>query len=123
MKKKYEVEHAGVSMIVEIDHSVLSDERLHEFNDFWTNPKNRLSDSNGDITETVLRLLMKDVYLIQAKNNYTTEGVVEEFNWDKNRGIEGWVMMDGSNGIKIISVDEFEFDDILIGDMGEIKND
>lgn len=107
--KKYKVTYDHqIDMIVEIDHSIMTDEKLHEINNFWGDSSYRFAESNRNITETVLKMLAKEAFAETIKS------------WDPIKAIEvaeGWpASMDGSFGIKIIKIDEvvFETDDLEV---------
>ncbi|RVU01108.1 DUF2528 family protein [Mucilaginibacter limnophilus] len=70
----------------------------------WTGGAGWLKENDGDITKTFLQQLAAEIQQIQCENNYTLEGVIEEF---VNR--EGWWPMDGSCGVQILEVEDFEF--------------
>lgn len=89
-------------MIVEIDHAIMTDEKLHEINNFWGDASYRFAQSNRNITETVLRMLACKAFSAAVHS------------WDPVKEIEeaeGWPpKMDGSFGIKIVSIDDVSFD-------------
>ncbi|CAI2419781.1 DUF2528 family protein [Serratia liquefaciens] len=63
--KQYEItwnahEDAPV-LTVEIDHDICTYEHLHQINNFFCGHKHRLSDNDGDITVTVLKMLAAEV--------------------------------------------------------------
>jgi hypothetical protein len=98
---------------VQIDHDFLIDvageqwtieKVMHEMIVFWSGGPGRIKENTGDITKTFLQQLAAEIQQIQVENNYTLEGVIEEFT-----NHEGWWPMDGSAGIKILDVDDFEF--------------
>ncbi|EPF7465391.1 DUF2528 family protein [Serratia marcescens] len=114
--KRYEVEYDWKgSLIVEINHDVMTDEKLHEINDFWSNNTYRIS-KQGSVLNAVLAMLAQTAFLIQISNDYNTYGVVSAFSWENGEGQEGWPPMDGSEGIKIIDcqIDLFDTDDMTI---------
>ncbi|MBR7777400.1 DUF2528 family protein [Undibacterium rugosum] len=105
--KKYKVTYDLFDLYVEIDHEVMTDEKLHEINNFWGNATYRFKSQNkGDITATVLKLLASEVF----RQSVTSWNPIDQFEWGKGKGIEGWPSMDGSDGIKITHVDELFFD-------------
>lgn len=73
--------------------------------EFWANSKSLLDDNDGDYTKAFLKMLARECFLIVTTTQYNLNGVIDEF---VNR--EGWCRMDGSMGIKITSVDEFDPD-------------
>nr|WP_315481491.1 DUF2528 family protein [uncultured Undibacterium sp.] len=101
--KKYRVSYDDkFEMIVEIDHAIMTDEELHEINNFWGDASYRFDKSNRNITETVLKLLASKAFSESIRS------------WDPVKAIEeseGWpTKMDGTFGIKIISIDDVVFD-------------
>ncbi|AMH01850.1 DUF2528 domain-containing protein [Serratia liquefaciens] len=114
--KRYEIEYDWKgSLTVEIDHEVMTDEKLHEINDFWSSNTYRIS-KQGSVLNAVLAMLAQQAFLIQISNDYNTYGVVSAFSWTDGEGQEGWPPMDGSEGIKIIDsqIDLFDTDDMTI---------
>jgi hypothetical protein len=112
-KQKYNVSYDGkFDMVVEIDHAVMTDENLHEINRFWGGDKDRLSRANGDVVQAVLKMLASTAFNLTIE----TWDAIEAFNWANGKGQEGWPTMDGSEGIKIVSIDEvcFDHDDIEV---------
>lgn len=77
---------------------------LEEMVIFWSDGKKRLALNDGDVVKTFLQQLAREINYIQAVKDYNLEGVIEEF---VNR--EGWWVMDGSNGITIVDIDDFDF--------------
>ena len=99
MKKRYQLEYSGMSrMVSEIDRNVFTDAHFKECSDFW---------SNQPTFEEWLTM----VYKVALHDSIAT--------WDALRGLrkgteEGYPKMDGSEGITIISFEDFEFDDFEI---------
>ncbi len=116
--KRYKGTHldTGFEVVVEIDSSVMTEEKLHEINNFWSGAEDRLDDADGIVVNAVLKMLSAEVFRLSIDHM-----LVEEcFDWKcrytgkQRNGIEGWPEMDGSFGIKIVSYDDFEIraDDI-----------
>lgn len=72
--------------------------------DFWYDSKQRLNENNGDYVKTFLKQLASRI-LFEAANGNNLYGVVSSFD-DR----EGWCKMDGSFGIEILQVDEFDIE-------------
>ncbi|HCM1915221.1 TPA: DUF2528 family protein [Salmonella enterica subsp. salamae serovar 28:r:e,n,z15] len=113
--KRYEIiwsahESAPV-LTVEIDHSICTDELLHQINNFFINAEYRLMENEGDITATVLKMLAVFCFTEQVYQGWNTEGLIALFN---NGNTEGWPPMDGSEGIKLLGCDD---PDVSYGDM------
>jgi hypothetical protein len=105
MKKRYTVTYAWTfDMVVTIDHSVMTDEKLHEMNNFWSGAEERLAKSNSDVTDAVLRMLALRAFTMTI-TDLDPEGRLR-------RGEEeGWYPMDGSHGWWLNSLDYFELDE------------
>lgn len=104
MKKRYTITYDWTfDMVVEIDHDVMTDEKLHEINNFWSNNLTRLQRADGDVTKAVLAMLGLTAFSMWVSENaeYTL----------KYQGVEGWPKLDGSEGILLVSLDTFEFDE------------
>ncbi|EEC2773281.1 DUF2528 family protein [Salmonella enterica] len=106
--KRYEItwnahEDAPV-LTVEIDHSVCTDELLHQINGFFINAEDRYLDSDCDITATVLKMLAATCFTEQTgpTGDWNTQGLIALF---EDGNMEGWPPMDGSEGIKILGCD------------------
>ncbi|EFK2935836.1 DUF2528 family protein [Escherichia coli] len=115
--KRYTVDYDWKAEIdIEIDHDVMTEEKLHEINNFWSEAKYRLM-KHESVLNAVLIMLAQHAMLIALENNFNTYGVVCEFDWKEGNGQEGWPPMDGSEGIKITGVDVsgvFDSDDMTI---------
>lgn len=106
--KRYKVTHNGrEEMEVEIDHSVMTDDKLHEINNFWGEAEWRLMRADGDIVKTVLRMLMTHAMRMTIEE----WDAITAFDRSTGHGQEGWPSMDGSEGIKIVSIDQVVFDE------------
>ncbi|EKH8529779.1 DUF2528 family protein [Salmonella enterica] len=106
--KRYEItwnahEDAPV-LTVEIDHSICTDEYLHQINNFFINAEDRYLGSDGDITTTVLKMLAAVCFTEQTgpTGGWNTQGLIALF---EGGNMEGWPPMDGSEGIKILGCD------------------
>jgi len=103
--KRYLCEWEAASVVVEIDHDVMTDEKLSEINRFWSGDQIRLRAAKGNITTAVLRMLTATA----LTESFSRVCVVRVFN---EEGIEGWPPMDGSYGIKIVSINEVTIDEL-----------
>lgn len=109
--QQYKVEFDCNSTIYEIDHNLLTEEKIHEINEFWMDHESRI-DGSGSALAGVLSMLTRVILPMQAYYGWTTYGVIDEFDFKTgNGGIEGWPPLDGSYGIKLIRADGFEFDE------------
>lgn len=117
MIKKYKVDYDfKAEVVIEIDDEIMTEEKLAEINDFWGCSESRVKRC-GSVLNAVLKMLMQVVLRNQVEYGYNTYGIVSLFDFDEcNGGIEGWPKMDGSHGIKLISVDDmvFDYDDMSI---------
>jgi hypothetical protein len=99
MKKRYQLEYSGSSrMVIEVDTDVFTHEKFKECSDFWSN-KPTFPD------------WLKMVYCIALRESVSS--------WNALRTLldgreEGFPKVDGSEGITIVSFDEFEFDEFEI---------
>ncbi|WP_221800465.1 DUF2528 family protein [Oceanobacter mangrovi] len=105
-------------LVVEVDHEVMTEEKLHEINNFWTSPESRISDA-GTVLNAVLKMLTSRCIDLMIESGWGDSFLVDKFDWDKKYGVEGWPQMDGSEGIKIISAEppEFSYDDMTIEEL------
>ena len=109
--KRYSIESPWADdfeVVVEIDHDLLTDELLHQINNFWCEAEYRLDECDGNVLYAVLGILYRKVWwsLVGMGGDAHIEHMVEHF--EKN--LEGWPLMDGSSGIKFIKYDPIEFD-------------
>ena len=86
------------------DPPVTTKDRIKQMVEFWSDWEDRLEDNDGDYTKTFLQQLASRCLEIVISNNYNLFGVIGEFE-----EAEGWFKMNGSYGITITSVDDFEF--------------
>ena len=90
--------------VVEIDDTPKTKEVMKEQLLFWLGGQRRIDKVSGDVELVYLEMLGQ--YLIAESMGCTLEGVlcaVEES--------EGWCSLRGKYGIKLISVDSWEFED------------
>lgn len=110
MKKRYTITYDwSTAMIVTIDHSIMTDEKLHEINNFWSGASDRLYEAKGDICKAVLTMLALRAFIMTI-TDLDPEGRLR-------RGEEeGWPPLDGSEGMQLLSLEYFELnpDDIDI---------
>ena len=79
-------------------------ESIKSMVDFWTGCEKRLDENDGDYLKTFLKQLCHEVMTLVSAENLSARGVIEEMK-DK----EGWCPMDGSCGIKLLSVTAPDF--------------
>jgi hypothetical protein len=74
--------------------------------EFWTGWEDRLDRNDGDYVKTFVQQLAREIVYITSEDRMAgTQTIIKEF---ENR--EGWCLMDGSYGIKILSIDDFDLD-------------
>jgi hypothetical protein len=107
IKKTYNVEYGPTwwECTIVIDHNKETDASIKVMVEFWTGWKSRLAANGGDYIITFLQQLAREINFIQAEYHYNIIGVRDEF---ANR--EGWCKMDGSYGITIEEIDDFDFE-------------
>lgn len=79
-------------------------ESIKSMVDFWTGSEKRLDDNDGDYLKTFLKQLCQEVISIVSNSNLSVNGVIDEM-----KDSEGWCPMDGSCGIKLLSVTKPDF--------------
>lgn len=108
--KRYKVDYDfKADVVIEINFNVLTEELLAEINNFWCNSESRVR-REGSVLNAVLKMLAATVLRLQVQHDFSTAGIIDLFNWNDGNGQEGWPEMDGSYGIKLVSVDEFDFE-------------
>lgn len=75
---------------------------MKEVNEFWSGSKERLAEYDGEIVPAFLSFLTKEIFMISISGRWYKERIIREFE-DK----EGFMSLDGSYGIKLLSVDIF----------------
>jgi hypothetical protein len=99
MRKRYHLEYSGAHrMVIEVDHDVFTDAQFKECSEFWSN-KPDFKDWLGM------------AYLIALRESIASWNALASLREGRE---EGFPKMDGSEGIAIISFDDFEFDDFEI---------
>ena len=127
MIKKYAIQHESTwaRIVVEVDlefeyvingagEKYKTEMAIKDMVDFWTGSEERLADNDEDYLRTFLKQLCEHVMRMLATSNWNEKGVI-----DAMMDEEGWCPMDGSCGIKIVSVSEMEFnqDDFEISEL------
>jgi hypothetical protein len=107
VKTKFQLSHLlqNWQAIVEVDENRDSAAMRHAV-EFWSGWNSRLRRHEGDWKSAFLEQLAREIFYVQAENSFTLVAeVVGAF-----MGREGWPKLDGSQGIKLISVEEVAFD-------------
>lgn len=100
--KRYVLEYAdGYEVTVEIDHDIMTDEQLHEINNFWSGAKGRL------YRDSVLNAVLK-MFLVRWMQE-SCEAFDPEARFNSGE-VEGWPPLDGRYGIKLVNYDPFDFE-------------
>jgi hypothetical protein len=106
MTKRYNIQYGAGEVDwnceVEIDEE-LAKEPIKEIVEYWAGWQKWLKINDGDYTKTFLEDLGR--ILVRLSISLTLEGILGHFETR-----EGYCPLDGTCGIKIISVDEFVFD-------------
>lgn len=107
MKKTiYSVEWNGISEIyIEIEHSEKTNKLLHLINNFRSNSEEMLRLAKGDITEAVLKRITSDALRLVVTEDYGVNHLIQKLS-----EIDGYPVMDGSCGIRIVNYDSIEFE-------------
>lgn len=103
MKQKFIISYEWWEMTVEIDYDKAK-ESIKEMVEFWMDWKRRLDLNDGDYITTFLQQLARTVIVLSME--YNLKGVISAF---EER--EGWSKMDGSEGITILDVSSWTFED------------
>ena len=94
-----------LTLTVDIDHDIVTDELLTQINTFWNGADDRLQDADGNVLIAVLKMLGQRCWPLVIDHCCSEKELIQVFD-----GMEGWPKMDGSSGFKIIQCDELEFD-------------
>lgn len=96
--KTYTLEYDSYELArVQIDPAT-ADQPIKEMVEFWACWEWRLKRCGGDYTKTFLTMLAKRILN----------------HGDVPKDEEGWYPLDGSNGVKVLSVTPYEYDHDLI---------
>lgn len=79
---------------LEVDHSILTQERATQINSFWTSDDDRLDEENGDVVRTVIRMAGQTLINLMLEwgdvDFSDAEGERGDI-WSKElRELEGW---------------------------------
>ncbi|KVN33326.1 single-stranded DNA-binding protein [Burkholderia pyrrocinia] len=101
-KRRYVLTHDfSYEIVVEIDHDVLTDERLSELVRFWGDCESRIKQ-HGALT----------AFLKLFAARFMTESVASSSPKDAfNEGrVEGFPAVDGASGLLVVDYDKFSFE-------------
>lgn len=111
MKKQYTFDYNKMEAeaIFEVDTEVFTDEHALATLEFFTWDY----DEEADPVDEVMKKYALEAIKVATEENYNELGVIEEFD-----SFEGFCKIDGSAGIKLISVTAYRFDpDVLYMDV------
>ena len=116
--KKYIIDYDWKASIeIEIDHDVMTEEKLHQINNFWSDSEYRLN-KHGSVLNAVLIMLAQHALLIAISSDLNAYGVVCEFDWNDDEMVRKdglqWMV---AEGIRITDIDTsgiFDSDDMTI---------
>lgn len=116
MIRTYEIDFDWkASVKVEVDHSVFTDEVATMINGFWMGADDRLHCEDGNLIKAVLKMLAARIFAMDIELGIGVSGLIALFDNE-----EGWPKMNGSDGIKIVSLDglTFEPEDMSVSVVG-----
>lgn len=100
--KKVKITFDWWTAVLEVDETAKTLEGMKNQLLFWMSGQDRIESHHGDIESAYLTMLAQR--LISLSTEYNTRGVKDEF-----KDAEGWLPIDGSHGVNLISVDGWEF--------------
>ena len=101
--KKVEISYEWWSAVVEIDETPETLEYMKEQLMFWTGGERRIDYEDGDVETAYLKALGEEMISETIRNNI--HGIVNYFSQ-----AEGWAPLDASFGVRLVSVDSWEFE-------------
>lgn len=107
--KKVKISYEWWNAIVEIDETPETVEYMKDQLMFWTGGERRIDYEDGDVETAYLKMLGEA--MISQTMRLNIHGILNYFS-----EAEGWALLDGSFGIRLVSVDnwEFETDEFII---------
>jgi hypothetical protein len=108
--KSFKLEHTLLGWEAEIQIDFNHPEamgNIEEMVDYWTGGPKRLSQSHGDYVQAFLKQFAPVLFHMSEEIS-DIKDIINEF---KDWNTEGFCDMDGSHGIKIISVDCWQADE------------
>jgi hypothetical protein len=105
-KKRYNLIYAdGYQMTVEIDHEILTEDKLLEINSFWGGHEYRLRHDTP--LDAVLKMFCA-TFMAESAEHFDPE---QRFNSGE---VEGWPPLNGSWGITLVTYEPFTFEPELV---------
>lgn len=116
-KKTFTVEHYPTcgSIEIEIDFDFKHKwnevetsqiDAIHTMNNFFTGSEDRLNEADGDVVVAFLKMITKKILMMSIEFYCNAYGIVLQFD----KGEEGYIKLDGSQGMKLIDLDIPDFD-------------
>jgi hypothetical protein len=103
----YTIQHdSGFEVTLEIDPSILTEDKAHEINNFWGGAEERIGKC-GDVYTVIAKMLARRIFLF-SMTSIVPVGAM--FDRKSGYGVEGWPSLDGSEGITLITYDDFDID-------------
>lgn len=103
--KRYKISHEWWDAILEINDDEKTKEAMKEQLMFFMGGQKMIDQADGDITRAYLESISKHI-LIESMRFTSPKGVIEAIG-----EYEGFIPLDGSCGVKLVSVDTWEFSD------------
>jgi len=93
--------------VLEVDESKATKAVMKEQLLFWLGGQDRINEADGDVEKAYLKMLAGRLILLSMEWN--VEGVKDQI-----KESEGWVPIDGTYGVKLVSIDAWEFSEAEI---------
>jgi hypothetical protein len=106
MTKTYTVNHGPTwwECQIEVSDDPETVSKIQEAVEFWEGCEFRLLENNKDYLKTYLQQLARQIIYLMTEHDYSLEGIIDELSKK-----EGWYIVDGNHGIKILAADDFDF--------------
>lgn len=102
-KKNYRLTYGDFDMFFEVDHAVLTEDKLREYMGFWFGGELLISQY-GTPFKAYMNMLCRE-FMAQTVITFAPKNVFDLGN------AEGFTKLDGTEGITLITWDDFEFSD------------
>jgi hypothetical protein len=99
---KFDYDYAEAGAVFKVDTNVFTSDLAKENLQFFTWDY----DEDGDPVTEILKKYAMEAIRVATNNSFNIKGVVSDFN---NK--EGFVKLDGTVGLTLVSVRGYEFDD------------
>jgi len=128
MARKIKLSTGAWQMDLEMTITVVDEEKFKEqcigINNFWGGQEGR-AQTHGSHEKAGLAVFATECFQLMSFNNFKDEEwLVEQFDWSKNKGVEGYPSIDDL-GVKIDSIEPWfiDSDDIEIEELAQDEND